>query len=73
MKKSRSLPMQFFIWIAPIHILIVFDHPRRDGSFCGTVLDHLQQGLTSAVHTFEVASLRGDGMTHVAPVWFNTE
>ena len=51
-----------------MHILIVFDHPRRDGSFCGAVLDHLQQGLTSAGHTCEVADLRAEGFDPRLPV-----
>ncbi|MCB1377557.1 MAG: NAD(P)H oxidoreductase [Alphaproteobacteria bacterium] len=51
-----------------MNILIVFDHPRRDGSFCGAVVDHLQEGLSAAGHTSEVADLRAEGFDPRLPV-----
>ena len=51
-----------------MNILIVFDHPRRDGSFCGAVLDYLQQGLSSAGNTSEVADLRAEGFDPRLPI-----
>lgn len=51
-----------------MHILIAFDHPRRDTSFCGAVLEHLQHGLAAAGHTAEVADLRAEGFDPRLPV-----
>lgn len=51
-----------------MNILIVFDHPRREGSFCGAMLDHLQQGLAAAGHSAEVADLRAEGFDPRLPV-----
>lgn len=41
-------------------VLIVFDHPRRDG-FCGAVLDSFVAGLHAAGHQSEIADLRAEG------------
>jgi NAD(P)H dehydrogenase (quinone) len=41
-------------------VLTVFDHPRRL-SFCGAVLESLQQGLVKAGHVVETADLRAEG------------
>ena len=51
-----------------MNILIVFDHPRRDSSFCGAVLDHLQRGIAAAGHGSEVADLRAEGFDPRLPV-----
>lgn len=51
-----------------MHILIVFDHPRREASFCGAVLDSLREGLAAAGHTSEVADLRAEGFDPRLPI-----
>ena len=43
-----------------MNVLIVFDHPRRNG-FCGAVLDSLVQGLQAAGHRTEIADLHAEG------------
>lgn len=43
-----------------MNVLIIFDHPRRDG-FCGAVLDAFVSGLQAAGHKSEIADLRAEG------------